>query len=125
MVLHQRGQSTRNPGQYRGEDVGGTRRKRMSDFPCYDSLSKGQPRSTGHGKLSIHFSATEETIETIFRIIVSANQLSLYGAVAEMCEEYESLHDRSGRPDMVMGQSMVPSAIKTEVSLDCDDPTNQ
>ena len=43
-------------------------------------------------------------IETFFRIIVSANQLSLYGAVAEMCEEYESLHDRSGRPDMVMGQ---------------------
>ena len=42
-----------------------------------------------------------------------------------MCEEYESLHDRSGRPDMVMGQSIVLSAIKTEVSLDCDDPTNQ
>ena len=42
-----------------------------------------------------------------------------------MCEEYESLHDRSGRPDMVMGQQIVLSAIKTEVSLDCDDPTNQ
>ena len=26
---------------------------------------------------------------------------------------------------MVMGQSIVLSAIKTEVSLDCDDPTNQ
>ena len=81
-------------------------------------------KSKGHGKLSIHFAATQETIETIFRIIVSANQLSLYGAVAEMCEEYESLHDRSGRPDTVMGQSIVLSAIKT-VSLDCDDPTNQ
>ena len=88
-------------------------------------LSRGQLKSKGHGKLSIHFVATHETIETIFRIIVSANQLSLYGAVAEMCEEYESLHDRSGRPDMLMGQSIVLSAIKTEVSLDCDDPTNQ
>ena len=28
--------------------------------------------------------ADQETIETIFRIIVSANQLSLYGPVAEM-----------------------------------------
>ena len=55
-------------------------------------------------------------------MIVSANQLSLYGAVAEMCE---TLHDRSGRPDVVMGQSMVLSAIKTEVSLDCDDPVYQ
>ena len=47
----------------------------------------------GHGKLSTHFSATQETIETIFRIIVSASQLSLFGAVAELCEECENLHD--------------------------------
>ena len=94
-------------------------------FLAATPLSRGQLRSKGHGKLSIHYAADLETIETIFRIIVSANQLSLYGAVAEMCEEYESLHDRSGRPDMVMGQSIVLSVIKTEVSLDCDDPTNQ
>ena len=94
-------------------------------FPCFDSIVQRSTRSKGHGKLSIHFAATQATIETIFRIIVSANQLSLYGAVAEMCEEYKSLHDRSGRPDMVMGQSIVLSAIKTEVPLDCDDPTNQ
>ena len=99
-----------------------------SGFPIFRAttpLSRGQLRSKGHGKLSIHFAATQETIETIFRTIVSANQLCLYGAVAEMCEEYESLHDRSGRLDMVMGQSIVLFAIKTEVSLDCDDPTNQ
>ena len=65
-----------------------------------------------------------ETIETIFRIIVSANQLSLYGAVADMDED-ESLHDGSGRPDIVMGQSSVLSAIKTEVPWDCDDPTKK
>ena len=63
--------------------------------------------------------------EAIVRIVDSANQLSLYGAVAEMCEEYESLHDRSGRPDMVMGQSIVLSEIKTEVSLESDDPAYQ
>ena len=94
-------------------------------FRATTPLSRGQLKSKGHGKLSIHFAATQETIETIFRKIVSANQLSLYGAVAEMCEECESLHDRSGRPDKVMGQSFVLSAIKTEVSLDYDDPTNQ
>ena len=63
-------------------------------------------------------------VETIFRIIVSANQLSLYGAVAEMCEEYESLHERTGRP-VVMENSQVPhscsSVIKTDVPLDSDD----
>ena len=77
------------------------------------------------GKLLIHYCADQATIETIFRIIVSANPLSLYGAVAEMCEEYESLHDRSGRPDTVMGQPIVLSEIKTEVPLENDDPAYQ
>ena len=56
------------------------------------------PPSRGHGKLSVHYAADFETVETIFRIIVSANQLSLYGAVAEICEEYESPHERTGDP---------------------------
>ena len=88
-------------------------------------MSRGKLKSKGHGKLSIHFVADQETIETIFRIIVSANQFSLDGAVAEMCEEYESLRDRSGRPDKVMGQSIVLSEIKTEVPLENDDPAYQ
>ena len=91
-------------------------------FRATTPLSRGQLKSRGHGKLSIHFAAVQETIVTIFRIIVSANQLSLSGAVAEMCEEYETVHDRSGRPDVVMGQSIVLSAIKTEVPLESDDP---
>ena len=94
-------------------------------FRAATPLSRCPLRSKRHGKLSIHFAAVQETIDTIFRIIVSANQLSLYGAVAEMCEEYETLHDRSGRPDMVMGQSIVLSAIKTEVSSESDDPAYQ
>ena len=94
-------------------------------FRATTPLSRGQLRSKGHGKLSIHFAATQETIATVFRIIVSANQLSLYGAVAEVCEEYEAHHDRSGRPDKVMGQSIVLSEIKTEVLLDNDDPAYQ
>ena len=85
--------------------------------------SRGRLRSKNHGKLSIHYCADLETIETIFRIMVSINQLSLYGAVAEMCEEYETLHDRTGQP-VVGGQSsssLVLSVIKTEVPSDCDD----
>ena len=58
-----------------------------------------------------------------FCIIISVNQLSLYGAVAEMCEEHETFHDRTGTP-VVGGQSspsFVLSAIKTDVPLDSDD----
>ena len=94
-------------------------------FGATTPLSRGHIRSKGHGKLSIHFAATQATIETVFRMIVSANQLSFYGAVANMCEEYASHHDRSGRLDKVMGQSIVLSEIKTEVLWDNDDPAYQ
>ena len=93
-------------------------------FRATTPLSRGQLRSKGHGNLSIHYAAALEKIEPIFRIIVSANQLSLYGVVAEMCEECETLHERTGRP-VVVGQSsssLVLTAIKTEVPLDSDDP---
>ena len=65
-------------------------------FRATSPLSRGQLRSKGGGKLSIHYCADGDTIETVFRTIISVNQLSLYGAVAEMCEEYESYH--AGNP---------------------------
>ena len=90
-------------------------------FRATTPLSRGKLKSKGHGKLSIHFAADQETIETVFRIFF-ANQLNLYGAVANICEEYESLHDRSGQLDVLMGQSIVLSEIKAEVPLENDDP---
>ena len=52
-------------------------------FRATTPLSRGNLKSKGHGKLSIHFTADYPTLETIFRIFF-ANQLSLYGAVANM-----------------------------------------
>ena len=97
----------------------------MSNFPCYDSIVQSQLKSKRKEKLSIPFAVVQETIETIFRILVSANQLSLYGTVAEMCEELKIFHDITGRPDVVMGQSIALSAIKSEVPLESHDPVYQ
>ena len=94
-------------------------------FRAPTPLSRGNLKSKGHGKLSIHFAADQVTIETIFRIIVFANQLSHYGAVANMCEEFESHQDRSGQPDVLMGQSIVLNEIKAEVSLENNIPSHQ
>ena len=96
-------------------------------FRVKTPLSRGQLKGKGRGKLSIHFAADLETIETIFCIFVSANELSLHETIAEMCEENESLHEKTARP-VVMGQStssLVLNAIKTEVLLDSDDPAYQ
>ena len=90
-------------------------------FRATSALSRGVLKIKGGGKLSIHYYADLEPITTVFRTITSVNQLRLYGAVAEMCEEYETHQDNL----MHMGQSIVLSVIKTEVPLENDDPTYQ
>ena len=89
----------------------------MSNFPCNDSIVQGNLKSKGHGKLSIHFAADQEHLRPFFALMFFANQLSLYGAVANMCEEFETHQDGSGQPDVLMGQSIVLSEIKAEVPL--------
>ena len=65
-------------------------------FRATSPLSRGTLKSNG-GKLSIHFFADEGTIETVFRTIVSVNQLSIYGAVSDLCEECKSCNVRTER----------------------------
>ena len=83
-------------------------------------------KSKGGGKLTIHYCADPGTIETVFRTIISVNQLSMCGAVADMCEECDTCRDRTGRP-VVAGQSnplFVPSVMKKHKSL-TDGPAQQ
>ena len=91
-----------------------------SGHPIFRSttpLSRGQLKSKGKGKVSIHFSADTDTVDTIYRIILSVNQLSVYGAVAAICEEAESHQDGSGEPEILMGQSIVLGEIKGDALL--------
>ena len=93
-------------------------------FRATTPLSRGILKSKGRGKLSIHFAADVDTIDTIYRIILSVNQLSVYGAVAAVCEEFESHQDRSGEPEILMGQSIVLGEVKAEAPLQNENPMN-
>ena len=73
-------------------------------FRSTSPSSRGLLKSKGGGKLSINFCAYEGTIETVFRTIISVNQLSIHGAVSDLCVEYKSCHVRTGRLVLV-GQS--------------------
>ena len=42
--------------------------------------------------------ADGDTIQTVFRTFISVNQLSIYGAVSDVCEEYGSCRTRTRRP---------------------------
>ena len=93
-------------------------------FRARTPLSRCILKSKGHGKLSIHFTADYPTIETVFRMIVFANQLSFYRAVANICEEFEAHQDRSGELDVLMGQSIVLGEIKAEILLQNENPSH-
>ena len=58
----------------------------------------------------------------LFRTIISVNQLSIYGAVSDLCEEYSICQTSTGRP-VVKEQSnplFVPSVIKSNKLLNDD-----
>ena len=67
-------------------------------FRATSPLSQGTPKSRESGKLKMHFCADGDTIETVFRTIISVNQLSIYGAVPHLCEEYGTCQTSTGRP---------------------------
>ena len=49
-------------------------------------------------KENCRYTIARTTIETVFRTIISVNQLSLYEAVVEMCDEYRACQARTQRP---------------------------
>ena len=57
-----------------------------SIFRGTSAFERGTMKSKDGGNSSTHFCGDDKTIEVIFRTIISANQLSIYGAVADMCE---------------------------------------
>ena len=82
-------------------------------------------KSKGHGKLSIHFNADYPTIETFFRIIVLPVS-SVFTEQLQTClKNLETHQDRSGQPNVLMGQSIVLSEIQAGVPLENDIPSLQ
>ena len=59
-------------------------------FRGSSAFERGSLRSKGGGKLSIHFCGDTDTVEVVLRTIVSVNQHSVNGAVADMCDELAS-----------------------------------
>ena len=93
-------------------------------FRATTPLSRCNLKSKGRGKLSGHFAADQDTIDTIYRFFLSVNQLSVHGAVAAVCEEFENHQDGSGEPQILMGQSIVLGEVKAETSLHNENPMN-
>ena len=59
-------------------------------FRGTSALERGALISKGGGQLSIHFCGDPQTVEVVFRTLVSVSQLSVYEAAADMCDELAS-----------------------------------
>ena len=70
-------------GQNRCFDDDETRRKRTPSFLNHESVVSRNAQKQRRWKLSLHFCADGDTIETVVRTIFSVNQLSIYGAVSD------------------------------------------
>ena len=97
----------------------------IADKMLVEFAESGCPVFRATTPLSREVSKAKDTENCRYIIIAFANQLSLYGAVANMCEEFEFHQDRSGQPDVLMGQSIVLSEIKAEVPLQNEIPSHQ
>ena len=51
-------------------------------------LERGELRSNGKGKKSIHCKGSDETVELILHTVISVTQLSICGTVADLCKEF-------------------------------------
>ena len=56
-------------------------------FRASSAFARGELRSKGRGKKSIHFNGSHETIELLLRTVISANQLSISGAITDLCDD--------------------------------------
>ena len=86
-------------------------------FRATTPWSRCKLKSNGRGKLTIHFAADQETIETMFRRIVFAH----------VCVKNLKpiKRDRGNLIYLLMGESIVLSVIKAEVPLNNDIPSHQ
>ena len=75
-------------------------------FQATSPLEGGELKSKGGGKKTIHYNGSEETVELILSTDISVTQLSIHGAVADLCNELD--------PDYVESEICESLVIPTE-----------
>ena len=73
-----------------------------SGHPIFRATQKQRTRKTVDS-----FCCRPRNNSNCFCMVVFANQLSIYGAVAAFCEEFDNHQDGSGEPWILMGRSIV------------------
>ena len=86
-------------------------------FRATSPLSRGMLKSKAGGKLSIHFCTDGDTIDTVSRTIISVNQLSIYGAVSDLCEENSICQTSTGRIRSIFRASKLVNDTTSSIEI--------
>ena len=81
-------------------------------FRATTAFERGELKCQGQVVKSIHFNGSDETIESIFRTVIFVNQLSINGAVADLCGELR--RDSVGTGKRVADENLESSVIPTK-----------
>ena len=68
-------------------------------FRASSAFERGELRSKGGGRKSVHFNGSDKNIELILRTVISANHLSVYGAIADLCKELSEVFVAPVKPE--------------------------
>ena len=79
-------------------------------FRATSASERGELKSKGGGKKSIHLNGSEETVDLVLRTVISVNQLSIYGALADLCKgpDPDSRNQTEGE---ICESSVIPTDI--------------
>ena len=72
-----------------------------TDHPIFrgtNALERGEFRSKESGKKSTHSNGSTQNIELLLQMVITVNQLSIFGAVADMIEELPVGRRALGKP---------------------------
>ena len=68
-------------------------------FRASSALKKKELRSIVGSKWTIHFNGSDQIVELMLCTVMSANQFSIQGAVADICTEVSKDTMASGKPE--------------------------
>ena len=90
-------------------------------FRASTPLSRCVLKSKGRGQLSIHFTADQDTVDTIYRIILSISSVSTE-QWQPYARNFEDHQDRREQLVILVGQSIVLGEVKAEALLHNENP---
>ena len=80
-------------------------------FRCTSALVRGQLRSKRGGRTTRHFTASDDNDQSLLKMVISVNQLSLYGTVAYLIQE---LPDDQRAPGKLVASDQMEQEILTQ-----------